>query len=41
MTAPAIIAAMPPTNKEIVLFVGEPVKKRETFEPTEFDESMP
>ena len=33
--------AMPPIKSQTVLFVGEPVKKRETSELNEFDALMP
>lgn len=40
-SSPATVATTPPTNIHIALSVGEPVKKRETSEPSEFDALKP
>jgi hypothetical protein len=40
-TAPVTDAAVPPTSNHIVLSVGEPVKKREMSELSEFDALTP
>jgi len=41
MTPPTITLATPPMRNQTVLSVGEPVKKREKLEPTEFEALIP
>jgi hypothetical protein len=41
ITAPTIAAALPPQSSHMVLFVGAPVKVRDTSELTEFDALEP
>jgi hypothetical protein len=41
ITAPQIVAPIPPINNHMVLFVGEPVNVRESDELAEFEASIP
>ena len=41
MAPPTMRLATPPSNSQMDLSVGEPVKKREKSEPTELDALIP